>query len=126
MVPTVSGVKVMGGRVGESYNWGGRMSKVQFMFNLILPVPDTDVQISTSVKRSQSVCSVFDNNCLFENKATACMLAVVLVHFCPSFQLYANTHAYRTIPRAFFLGVHLICAHTCINFSSKLFLLSML
>ncbi len=57
MVPIVSGVKVMrGGLHGESYNWrGGRMSKVQFMFNLILPVPDTDVQISTSVKRSQSI-----------------------------------------------------------------------
>ena len=36
------------------------MCKVQL--NSILPVPDSDVHISTSVKRSQSICSVFENS----------------------------------------------------------------
>ncbi len=62
MVPTVSEVKVMGGGLGR-VTTGGVERCVRYIVNsyCILLVPDSDVQISTSVKRSQSICSVFEN-----------------------------------------------------------------
>ncbi len=60
MVPTVSGVKVMGGGGLGRITTGGVERFLRYAVNTycILAVPDPDVQISTSVKRSQSICSV--------------------------------------------------------------------
>ncbi len=63
MVLTVSGVKVMGGGGLGRVTTGGVERCVRYAVNTycILAVPDPDVQISTSVKKSQSICSVYEN-----------------------------------------------------------------
>ncbi len=63
MVPTVSGVKVMGGGGLGRVTTEGVERCVRYAVNTycILAVPNPDVQICTSVKRSQSICSVFEN-----------------------------------------------------------------